>query len=523
MASSFLQQTSRVALAAAGGLLAFCSFEPLGWWWAGILGIACLYLALRPGGARVAPASAALIGFAHGAVLYLLLLPWVGEFVGAMPYLALAIYLSLWSLAFGLVMAPLLRRFGPAVFVAVFCLFELMRSSFPFGGFAWVRMAWGQIDGPLAQLASWGGPGLVTITATTCAVALVEWVSWASKSKEARWKHPGAITLACCLLASGLAWLTNGTAEPVGEVKVAAIQGNVPRMGLDFNAQRRAVLANHVNETKKLNGDVDLIIWPENSADVSPFVDKEAAKLVDDALASAQAPILVGTITRDDVGMRNTMVVMDPKTGRGEQHDKRFLQPFGEYMPMRDFFRRFSPLVDLAGDFKPGNGDGVVHMRASFGTVVVGVATCYEVAFDQAYRSAVAAGAQILTTPTNNATFGFTDMTYQQLAMSRMRAIEFDRAVVVAATSGVSAIVRPNGEVSSYTEIFEPGTLRATLPLKDSRTIASRVGSLPEYAVAAAGLLFILVGLAGSGFASRFPRRIGRALRSDAKKPVEGE
>ncbi|MDU9793787.1 nitrilase-related carbon-nitrogen hydrolase, partial [Helicobacter pylori] len=89
-------------------------------------------------------------------------------------------------------------------------------------------------------------------------------------------------------------------------------------------------------------------------------------------------------------------------------------------------------LVDLAGDFKPGDGNGVVHM----GGIPVGVATCYEVAEDEAYRMAVRGGAQILSTPTNNDTFGFTDMTYQQLAMSRMRAIETDRAVVVVATSG---------------------------------------------------------------------------------------
>ena len=152
-------------------------------------------------------------------------------------------------------------------------------------------------------------------------------------------------------------------------------------------------------------------------------------------------------------------------------------------MPMRDFFRRFSDLVDLAGDFKPGDGPGVVHMR----DVIVGVATCYEVAEDPAYRLAVRNGAQILATPTNNATFGFTDMTYQQLAMSRMRAIETDRAVLVAATSGVSAIVEPDGTVSQHSGIFVPAHLVAELPLRESVTPAVRFGSAVE-------LLLVLVG-----------------------------
>ena len=141
-------------------------------------------------------------------------------------------------------------------------------------------------------------------------------------------------------------------------------------------------------------------------------------------------------------------------------------------MPWRDFFAHFSDFVDLAGDFQPGNGPGVVHMAG----IPVGVATCYEVSFDDAFRTSVANGAQILTSPTNNATFGFSDMTYQQLAMSRMRAMETDRAVVVAATSGVSAIVHPDGSVTQQSRIFEPKFLAEDLPLRDSLTPAVRFG-----------------------------------------------
>lgn len=114
------------------------------------------------------------------------------------------------------------------------------------------------------------------------------------------------------------------------------------------------------------------------------------------------------------------------------------------------------------------------------------------------------AGAQILTTPTNNATFGFTDMTYQQLAMSRMRAMETDRAVVVAATSGVSAIVHPDGSVSQETEIFKPGYLVEKLPLRDSTTFAVRYGQFIQWLLALGGAAVMLTaGLrARRGYAS---------------------
>ena len=156
-------------------------------------------------------------------------------------------------------------------------------------------------------------------------------------------------------------------------------------------------------------------------------------------------------------------------------------------MPFRDFLRKFSEYVDRAGNFQPGNDNGVVHMAG----IPVGVATCYEVSFDGAFRSAVRGGAQILTSPTNNATFGFTDMTYQQLAMSRMRAKEYDRSVVVAATSGVSAIVAPDGRVEQRTGIFTSDALEAELPLSDTMTLSARVGPWVERILAILGLLSV--------------------------------
>lgn len=471
----------QLLLAAFSGWLAYTSYAPIGWWPAGILALTGLWGALSLG-KKTSLRRGALIGFVHGVTMYLFALPWIGELVGTFPYVALAISCALYALITGFGGAALTRvRWGFAAFPLLYVAVEHLRSSVPFGGFAWVRLAWGQLDGPLATLAAWGGPALVSFAAALMGTALAAIVL---KPRVA-----GAIALIIPLTGGVVSGL--GETPATDEVSVAAIQGNVPRLGLDFNAQRRAVLANHVRVTKGLEESPDLVFWPENSSDVNPFTDPQAKKLIDDAVSAVDASVLVGTITTDDAGYYNTMQVFDPETGAGDYHRKVYLQPFGEYMPMRDFFRMFSEYVDLAGDFSPGDGNFTVTMDG----VTVGVATCFEVIVDNAYRTAIKNGAEILTTPTNNATFGFSDMTYQQLAMSRLRAIETDRAVVVAATSGVSAIVHPDGSVSQQSEIFEPAALVETLPKKQTITPAVRFGVVIEWALTIMGIVLTLVAL----------------------------
>ena len=508
----------RLLLALLSGVLVYSSYEPLGWWPAGIAGMALLYVALAPWRARAPKSSPRLrtgvfLAFSHSITLYLLLLPWIGELVGTFPYVALAVTESLYAIALGAgVTAAARLRYGPVIYAFIAVAVEWLRSSWPFGGFAWVRLAWGQIDGPLRFLAQLGGPALVTFGTVMTAAGIAALVLRGGRFRA-------LLLVAVPAVAAAVSWGSMpGDAADTGKITVAAVQGNVPRLGLDFNAQRRAVLANHTRVTETIGEPVDLVVWPENSADVNPFADAQARQLVDEAVSSAGAPVLVGTLTRDEVGDRNTVVVFDPVTGPGEWHHKKYLQPFGEWMPYRDLLRPLSPYVDRAGDYKPGDGDGVVHIRvpATGETVGVGVATCYEVAFDAAGRDAVRAGARILTTPTNNATFGFSDMTYQQLAMSRMRALELDRAVVVAATSGVSAIILPDGHVTASTRIFTPAVLTETLPLRDRLTFAARHGSWIELTLGMIGWICLFVVLVAE--------RNGRAIRARRRhQPHRGE
>ncbi|WP_306329985.1 apolipoprotein N-acyltransferase, partial [Streptomyces venezuelae] len=282
-----------------------------------------------------------------------------------------------------------------------------------------------------------------------------------------------------------------------GTATVAAVQGNVPRLGLDFNSQRRAVLDNHAARTRELAEDIkagrapqpDFVLWPENSSDIDPYANADAADVIDGAVRAIGVPTVIGAVIAPETGkLRNTLIQWDPRQGPVATYDKRHVQPFGEYIPMRPLVRLFNSNVDrVSRDFGPGTKVGVFDLAGT----KVGLATCYEAAFDWAVRDTVTHGAQLITVPSNNATFGRSEMTYQQLAMSRVRAVEHSRSVVVPVTSGVSAVIRPDGEIVAETKMFTPDVLVEKVPLRSSLTPATRLGTLPEaliVALAAAGL-----------------------------------
>jgi apolipoprotein N-acyltransferase len=197
----------------------------------------------------------------------------------------------------------------------------------------------------------------------------------------------------------------------------------------------------------------------------------------------------------------NSVLVWQPGVGVVDRTDKRRVQPFGEYLPWRPVFRLLSSYADRAGNFVPGTGNGAVEAAG----VRLGVAICWEIAFDDLVADSVAAGAQVLAVPSNNATFGLTDMTYQQLAMSRVRAVEHDRAVLVVTTSGVSATIAPNGTVTAATSRFAPDVLVDATPLRTTTTLAGRLRAFPEWALLATGLTGI-----GAATLARRRRRAGR-------------
>ena len=475
------QAGRRLVAAALAGLLLDLAFAPVGWWALAPLGPGLLCLACRGQSLR----RGALLGLVAGLALFVPLLHWTGAVAGPLAWLALALVQALPVALLGAALAAVSRLAGWPLWSALLWVGEeAVRGRAPFGGFPWGRLAFSQGHTPLTPLAALGGAPLVS-----CAVALLG----------------GALALLVTRLrGTSVAWLLPATlvllAAPLVPVPtggpmttVAVVQGNVPRLGLGFNAQRAAVLDNHAAATRQLADDVragrtprpDLVIWPENASDLDPYTDPVAARTINDAVRDLGVPVLVGAVVDAPRGhLLNRGIVWDPVTGPGATYDKRHLVPFGEYIPLRGLVRHLSDKVDLvARDFVAGTKPGVLQV----GPVRVGDVICFEVAYDHLVRDVVRGGGRLLVVQTNNATFGRSGETSQQLAMSRLRAVEHGRTVLVAATSGVSAVIAPDGSLQQRSAIFTRALLVARVPVRDGMTVATRLGALPELLMALAG------------------------------------
>jgi apolipoprotein N-acyltransferase len=368
---------------------------------------------------------------------------------------------------------------------------EAARDRLPFGGFPWGRLAFAETAAPFTAVAALGGAPLVTFATALCAGFLAAAVLAVRRR---------AVPSAAAATAAALAVPALGLVLPTGagdgrEVTVALVQGGVPGEGMDFLGEREQVLRNHVDATHRLADDVragrvaapDLVVWPENASDIDPFTDPSARRLIDDAVRDVGVPVLVGTLV-DGPGpdhVRNSGVVWDPRTGPGERYVKRHPVPFGEYIPFRAQLSGWIERLDqIPRDFYAGDRPGNLDV----GPASVGDVICFEIAYDGLVRDVVEGGADVLVVQTNNATYNGTGQPQQQMAMSRLRAVEHGRTVLVAATSGISAVVAPDGEVVARAPERAARTLVETVQLHDGRTLASRVGAAPEWLLAAMGL-----------------------------------
>jgi apolipoprotein N-acyltransferase len=497
-----LSTRTALACSVAGGLVTYAAFPPFALRPLAPAGVGLLLAATH----RQPLRRSALLGFAYGLAFFVPLLSWLQGGAGTNAWLILALLEALVLAVSGAALALVSRLPGwPVWAAAVWVGQEAVRGRFPFGGFTWGRLGFSQDAGPLLRYAAAGGAPLVTFVVALAAGLLVVAIR---RLVALRWMFGdgsvtvgGAALLGVVALVAGGAFLP-GPPRPDRATTVAVVQGNVPRLGLaSFDPrQQDAVVRNHVEATLELAAEVDagrlprpaFVVWPENSTDRDPRADPAMRATIEAASARIGVPILVGAVLdRSDGKAENAGVVWDPVTGFGATYVKRHLVPFGEYVPFRKVVQPwFGRLALVAHDFVRGHDARPLDIAGTR----VGDVICFEVAYDGLVRDSVRNGAEVLVVQTNNATFGRSALTRQQLAMSRVRAVEHGRAVLVAATSGISAVVAPDGSTVDSSRIFTRDLLVHEVPLATSRTLATRAGAWPEWILTALAGAAVLAG-----------------------------
>jgi apolipoprotein N-acyltransferase len=515
-----LRTVPAMLVAVAGGLAVAGSFPPTGIWPLAAAGPALLVVALWRRSLRGSFA----VGLTFGLAFFVPLLSWLintAWYAWAALALAEAVIFALFAVGQRL----MLRLPAWPVAVAAWWVgVEAFRDRWPYA-FPWGRLAMSQSQAPTVRWVAYGGPPLLSFLVALAGATL----AWLLLASGRAWRRraaagagdgqPGAarpdlrrLAWPAIAFAAAAGVCVAGAALPAGQsagaptAEVAAVQGNVPHgRTLAKLLRETTVTQNHAAATEQLAAQVkagsrpapDLVIWPENSTDIDPDYNPSVYAEIAGAVTAINRPVLVGAVLQNP--LRNTGQLWLPGRGPVAIYVKRQLVPFGEYIPFRGIISSFSSLPSL----QPQNftaGHSAVVFRV--GAIRLGDVICYEVGFDNLVSSEVAAGANLLTEQTNDADFevdGQLGETLQQLAMAQIRAIEFDRSMVVAGTTGVSAIILPDGTFAARSKPWTRALLEERVPLVSGTTLAERLGEWPEIvfsALAVAALAWALAGAA---------------------------
>lgn len=424
------------------GILLTGAFAPIALWWLAPISLALHMFSLSK---STRPFLNSLL-FAAG--FNAIALQWTNIFVGSIPWIILFCGQAVLFMPLGFA-----KKYGVGFYPFIFLVMEEVRSLFPFGGFGWLRIAYSQADAPYSQIAAIGGASALSALVLSIAIVLFS-------LSHSRIRVLPLLPLLLLFIPVNL--------ENAGAIRAVMVQGNVPRLGLDFNDRATQVFFNHVRETRKalaLDQKVDFILWPENAVDVDPFTNST----VRNALDSFSQPLVIGAVIRKEGRLLNTSIMWE-RTGQ-EVYVKQHLTPFGEYIPLRALASKISPHVDSVEDFSAGNSSKIFNLNGAKIAPII----CFELLDDEVVASA-ARNSQLLVVQTNSATFGKSAENAQQLAITRIRAIEYGRDILSVSTTGVSAFIDHQGKVDKQTRPYQAAHLFVDPALINGQTPRDRAG-----------------------------------------------
>jgi apolipoprotein N-acyltransferase len=312
-----------------------------------------------------------------------------------------------------------------------------------------------QVDSPLAVIYPIGGVALVALV-----LALV------SSARKFR-------SFVIAVLIPAVCWFIPANVQNEESISIALVQGGVVNLGLDFNSKPQEVFKRHLDQSISSikPNEVELIIWPENAVDVDVNTNPQVNDSIKNLSTLLNTPILIGAVTKSIDGPKNQSILYN--SDKGQIYTKRYLTPFGEYLPLRSVAQKVSKYSSQITDFKAGQQNTVFDVNANkFNTLI-----CYELINDTFVAEA---RNDFLVVQTNNATFGDTNQLDQQLNIARVRALESAREIAYVSTTGTTSFISPQGKILSSLDKFKPATLKSQLNATQGLTYRQSFGHLVE-------------------------------------------
>ncbi|HEX7131523.1 MAG TPA: apolipoprotein N-acyltransferase, partial [Iamia sp.] len=462
------------ALTALGaGVLIALSLPPWGWWPLALVGLVLFDRAVADARATVRFRRAWLTGVG-------LLGPstvWMFAFTPPGYVIEVVAFSAFLGLAVAAVPSSRWRWLGlPGAWV----VFEAVKGRWPFGGVPLSELAMGQIAGPLGPVARVGGVLLVGLVTVLAGMAL-------SAAVQRAWRPAGALLAVVLVAVAGAAVAPRG--ESAGsQAVIAYVQGGGEQGTVDEETDDRAVFLAHYDATLQLApGEADLIVWPENVVNVDgPIEEAREGDELAELAQELETPIIAGIVEgAGDEHFTNASVVFDVDGRIVARYDKVRRVPFGEYVPLRGV------LEEVAGGALPEKDAIVGRQQNTLDTPAgrVGVVISWEVFFGDRGRDAVngeGRTARVLLNPTNGSSYRGTLVQTQQVASSRLRAVETGRWVVQVAPTGFSAFVSDTGHVYERSAVSERRVEVREVPFRTGRTLYLVWGPWPPFLLAVA-------------------------------------
>jgi apolipoprotein N-acyltransferase len=462
----------------AGACIAL-AVPPFGWWPLAFVGLALWDQSIAGVGWKRRFRRSWLIGL----VWFLPTMLWMFDLTPPGYVIACVLYAAYFGLAAAVTPSGRARW---VVLPATIVLAELAKWTFPFGGVPLANLALtqagscappcAQLDSPLAQASRLLGPLLVVALVVIGGIAL-------SAAWERAWRA-AAIALGVIVVVTGLGFVAprGHDTEPL---RIAIVQGGGPQRTRAATSNSRAVTERHLEITRdQVTTPVDLIVWPENVVAVEGRLEDNAEFAELQELAREKDATLIVGITEgiSDGEFLNASVVFTPEGEMVDRYDKVRTVPFGEFVPLRGLIEKVAGSSGIPGrDAVPGTEPAVVDTPVG----PLGVVISWEVFFADRARDGIGNGGEVLLNPTNGSSYWLTQVQTQQIASSRLRAIETGRWELQAAPTGFSALVDPAGNLLDRTDVSEPAVIEATISKRDGTTIATAVGYSPAVVLSA--------------------------------------